>query len=238
MPEATATRTRPVLGVSSVDRDVMLPGEHWLTAVPRFFCYTALFFLVLALLPRFAAPGDISDFREGAVVENLQLTILAIASIIAFGAGKVRSGSPLLLLLSGLTLIALIRELDRWLDLVIPLVGWQGPAVAALLVSVIMVWKDKSTLLSEFKAFCSGRSFGVLWAGAIVAVPFAQLVGHSDFLEAIMGDDYDRSYKRVIEETGEFAGYLIIALGIFETVLDVRRRRILRELQRESAEAQ
>ena len=236
MSQTTIARTRQVLGVSSVDRNVVVPGEHWLTAVPRFACYTVLFFLVLLLLPRFAAPGDITDFKEGAIVEDLQLTILAIAAALAIGAGRIRSGSPMLVLLGGLTCLALVRELDHWFDSLIPAVGWQGPAASVLLVTLLLVWKDRTTFVIEAREFLSGRAFGVLWAGVIVAIPFAQLVGHSHFLEAIMGDDYDRSYKRVIEETGEFAGYLIIALGIFESVLDLRRRGMLRELQRESSD--
>jgi hypothetical protein len=34
-----------------------------------------------------------------------------------------------------------------------------------------------------------------------------------------MGNDYMRDYKRVIEELGEFLGYLFIMIGSIEAVL-------------------
>lgn len=54
-----------------------------------------------------------------------------------------------------------------------------------------------------------------------MAVPFAQLVGHGNFLQIIMGDDYVRDYKRVIEELGELFGYLLLVIGSVEFTLQM-----------------
>lgn len=56
----------------------------------------------------------------------------------------------------------------------------------------------------------------------IVAVPISQLLGHGDFLQALMGDKYDRSYKRVIEETLGLMGYILVFAGTVEAALELR----------------
>jgi len=45
---------------------------------------------------------------------------------------------------------------------------------------------------------------------------------HGAFLQLVMGDDYNRDYKRVIEETLETMGYILILIGSFESVLQLR----------------
>jgi len=45
----------------------------------------------------------------------------------------------------------------------------------------------------------------------MVAFPFAQLVGHGAFMQVIMGDDYSRDYRRMIEEIGGANGLWAVA---------------------------
>jgi len=59
----------------------------------------------------------------------------------------------------------------------------------------------------------------VLWAGFIVAVPLAQLVGHGPFFRLFMDEEHVRNIKRVFEESGEFCGYLILLFGTIESIL-------------------
>jgi len=59
-----------------------------------------------------------------------------------------------------------------------------------------------------------------MWCGFVIAVPFAQMVGHGEFLMEVMGDDYVPHYKRVIEELGELVGYIIMLVGVAELVPD------------------
>ena len=71
----------------------------------------------------------------------------------------------------------------------------------------------------------SRRGFAILWAGFVVAIVFAQLVGHGPFLKELMGDDYVRDYKRVIEELGELFGYALLVMGSVESLLEVSSSR-------------
>ena len=84
---------------------------------------------------------------------------------------------------------------------------------------ILINLKSKNNLQIQIEQFIRTRSFALLWCGFIVAVPYAQLVGHGNFLELLMGDDYMRDYKRVIEELGELLGYLLIMVGSLEAVL-------------------
>jgi len=56
----------------------------------------------------------------------------------------------------------------------------------------------------------------------MVAFPFAQLVGHGAFMQVIMGDDYSRDYRHMIEEIGELMGYGLLLIGSFELIMETR----------------
>jgi len=70
--------------------------------------------------------------------------------------------------------------------------------------------------------FLATHSVVVLWAGFLIAVPLGQLVGHGDFLQTLMGDDYLRDYKRVLEETFEVMGYILMLAGTVEAAVELR----------------
>jgi len=79
-------------------------------------------------------------------------------------------------------------------------------------------------LKRQIAHFLPSPAFTMLWAGFVVAVPVAQLLGHGSFLKSLMGDDYIRSYKRVIEECGELIGYMLLLAGSVESVINMRIR--------------
>jgi vacuolar-type H+-ATPase subunit I/STV1 len=114
--------------------------------------------------------------------------------------------------------IAAIREMDGIFDR-IPVIRWEIPAAGLLIFAIGYAWRHRATLGPQVDYFVRTAPFGVLWAGFIVIALIAQLVGHGRFLELVMGDDYHRDYKRVIEEITELFGYLIFLLGAIETVL-------------------
>lgn len=191
----------------------------------RFAGYTIVFFLLLALLPVVVRHGDIQAFKEGNEIENVQLAVLAASAALLFAAGLGSGPRPALpLVLAGPAAVACVRELDSFLADLTRDGAWQVTAALVLAGIAAAVWKRRGTLPGELKEFAATRAFAMLWAGFIVAVPFGQMVGHGDFLKDLMGDDYNRGYKRMIEETGELAGYVILLLGSVETLLHFRRR--------------
>jgi len=89
----------------------------------------------------------------------------------------------------------------------------------------IVTYSNAQTLKRQIMRLPHSRAFSLLWAGFIIAVPFAQLVGHGAFLQIVMGDDYSRNYPRIIEELGEFMGYVLLLIGGFELILQLRAAR-------------
>lgn len=89
-----------------------------------------------------------------------------------------------------------------------------------------MAYANWRELNRQIATFLSSRAFATLWAGFIVAVPVAQLLGHGPFLETLMGDDDERSYKRVIEESGELIGSILLLAGSIESMVQMRVARL------------
>jgi len=194
--------------------------EHRLTLnlILRYLIYTGLMLAGLAALPTLLQPGDMELFRENGPIEWMQLAALALAAAtFVTGAVTKRSMRGLFGAIACVLSIAVVRELDKILDGILP-GGWQGPAVVLIALFAFLWHRYRHTFWDQVTSFVKTAPFGVLWAGFVIAVLLAQLVGHGTFLQLIMGDDYDRTYKRVIEEICETFGYTVILLGSVEAV--------------------
>jgi hypothetical protein len=203
--------------------------EHQFTVnlILRYLVYTGMMLAGLAALPTVLQPGDMELFRENGPIEWLQVSLLVLATATFItGAVTKRSMRGLFGAIACVLSIAAVRELDKILDVVLP-GGWQGPAVVLLAVFAFLWHRYRRTFWDQVGGFVRTAPFGILWAGFVIAVLLAQLVGHGTFLQLIMGDDYDRTYKRVIEEIAETFGYTVILLGSIETVAFGR---LLREI--------
>jgi hypothetical protein len=188
-------------------------------SLARFFVYTAMLFGMLLVLPHFFKPGDISMFYEDGMLECVQVLILAsAAAVFGFGAWLERPMRELFVMLCLVSALASIRELDGFFDK-IPIIRWEMPGVILIAAAVWLGIRKRQILISQAEYFINSAPFGVLWAGFLVAVVIAQLIGNGRFLEMTMGDDYHRDYKRVIEETCELCGYFVLFLGAMEAVL-------------------
>jgi hypothetical protein len=193
--------------------------------VLRFVVYTAVVLGLLASLPSLVEPHDISAFKEGGGVEWFQFALISIAAAIFWaGAAGPRPWRALFHVLTALASIAAVRELDSILDQRLAPLGWPAPALVLLAWACFVAARRRRPLADAAGRFVRSAAFGILWAGFILVTTFAQLVGHSDFLQALMGDDYSRAYKRVIEEIAEAFGYLLILIGAVETILLARLR--------------
>lgn len=198
----------------------------------RLAVYTTALLGVYGLLPEAAGRGDFDIFKEGGPIEWCQFSVLAVtAAVFAFAAWRIQAFSQWLAFLALVTTFACVRELDSLFDALLPPFGWKLPAFLVAGCVLLMIWKNPKGFVTQAGAFIRHRSFGILWAGFVVAVVFAQLVGHASFLKALMGDDYIRDYKRVIEELGELFGYALLLIGSLETVVDavVAQRGISRQ---------
>jgi hypothetical protein len=206
-----------------------MPHEHALPVAARFAAYSLAVCLSvssLTFLSRHDGIDVTSVFRENGPIEWTQFGLLVIAAaLLVVGALVNAEFRETFLLLAAVTAFAAVRELDGLLDALIPWIGWKVGFVFALL-AALQVRARRIELASQASRFVCSSSFVVLWAGFIVAVPVAQMLGHGAFLESMMGDHYDRSYKRVIEESGELVGYVLLVAGSVEATLNLRARRV------------
>src|SRR5690606_17186131 len=117
-------------------------------------------------------------------LEWLQLGMLmAAAAVFANASRRCAALHELLILLAFLPAVASIRELDRTFDRLIPALGWQLPFIMLLVPALVHSIRHRKAILSQARNFINHRSFALLWSGFIIAVPFAQMIGHGEFLE-------------------------------------------------------
>lgn len=183
----------------------------------RFIIYTLAITAFCALLPWTIADGDVQEFTENRWVEWLQLAlILGSSGLLLVTARRAAGSGELLMLIAGLYAIAAFRELDAVLELLVPWLGWKiGPALLSpLLLGLLIVRAGR--VRGQFDAFLGTPAFVLGWAGFMMVVPIAQLIGHGPFLEAMLGDHYHRAYKHAIEESAELIGYMMLAAAAVE----------------------
>ena len=202
----------------------------------RYGLYTALLAALFPLLLRVAATEDAYVFRENGPMEWAQAAMLAAAAVLfCFAARRQPERRTLLLFLAAGMSVAVLRELDAVWHGWIHAVPRKAPAVAGGVVLLALAWRARRRLLPQMATFLRSRGFAILWAGTVIAGLLAQLGGQGAFLEALTGVEFDRSFKRVTEETGEVFGYAVVMLGALETALARRRearaapRRVVRE---------
>ncbi len=189
--------------------------------VLRFVAYTFFIFTLTALLPYMFQHTGISLFKEGGVIEWLQFSMLACTSIIFLAGSTVLTRySHFLISISALVAFAAVRELDMVLDNLLPFVGWKiGFLFMVFAIGFAVI--NRKMVVQQVAVFIYLRAFAIFWAGFIMAVPVSQLIGHGEFLQLMMGDEYTRDYKRVIEESGEFVGYFLILVASIESLIQL-----------------
>jgi len=186
-------------------------------AVWRFLAYMLLLIGLGGILNGIALLGEISNFKEGGIVEWMQFGVLATATAVLLNvaARKLPEAMALPLLASFLTMIAMFREMDLLLRENVPVLSWHIPVFVLSLGFLGIVWRMRRQLLSEFRRLTVSAFFPLLWAGLAVVI-FGQMVGHGDFLEPLLESCYHRDYKRLLEESFEMMGYFFIFVGCLE----------------------
>jgi hypothetical protein len=183
------------------------------------------------MLPRAVTPGDVRAFKEGGPVEWSQFGLVAACALLfALGAWRLPTSRALLIALATLAVIAMVREQDSLLLRMAAWSNWRAVAAPCAIVGGVLVWRSRVTLVSDVDWFVRTAPFAILWAALIIIGGVAQLVAHGDFLKTLISAEYNRDCKRVIEESTELCGYVVLLFGAVETVLAARRRESERPL--------
>jgi hypothetical protein len=188
----------------------------------RFGLYTLVVAAFLSALPLLARrDGDAlpGAFLEGGPLEWTQFGLLVLAgAILVRGALVDERSREAAQMLALLIAFAAVRELDGLLDGLLPWPGWKLGFVL-LVPAVWLARRRGDALRAQIARLVTSPAACVLWAGFLVAVPVAQLLGHGAFLRALMGDAYEFAVKQAIQESAECVGYLLLVAGSIEVVL-------------------
>ena len=185
----------------------------------------------LAILPILTLSYDLiythhQGISEYSMTEYLQ-EILLLCTILIFSyiAYKERSVRHFAVLLAGFFCCLLIRELDALLDK-IQHGFWVYPATLVALLSIGYALRELSETLRTFSKFVEHKHFITLNIGMVMLLVFSRIFGMGDLWQGILGEDYDRLVKRVVEEGLEVLGYTIIcysAIGYLDAFLSERK---------------
>lgn len=196
------------------------PGQGLLTILFRYALYSLAFFGMIFVIWELADGHGNALFSEGSVLEKLQFMIMMLGVFVSLWSAFCPLGYRVLpLMLASLCGLAAIRELDVFFDELIPVAGWNLPFHLLFLSSLVIAWKFRTAFVDQLRVFARHRSFGTLWAGFMIAIPFGQMIGHGPLMRQLFGEDYHRPMKRIIEESAETMGYLMILIGIFDFAL-------------------
>lgn len=191
--------------------------------VRRYLAYTVAAFLLMGMINLLVGEGDYSTLVENRLIEWMQFGMVAgtgaFLMLACFRSGE--SGRVLAVVLGSIACFAALRELDELLDALIPVVGWKI-AFALPVFAIVYALRHRSAFVQGLDRLVSMPAFALFWSGFLIAVPLAQLLGHGELLQALMGDDYIRAYKHVIEESAELIGYWVIVAAALEFRLTYR----------------
>jgi len=185
----------------------------------RYSVYTLLIAALSVMLPDIVRHQGVAFFYENGTIEWLQFSLLG-ASVLFFALGALclPAHRRLAALLGCVAAFAATREMDRVLGRLLPVVSWKIGGLFLVAAGWLLL-RHGRVLLSQIAAFLRTPAFVMLWAGFVIAVPLAQLVGHAPFFRLFMDEVHVRDIKRVFEESGEFMGYLILLFGTLESLL-------------------
>jgi hypothetical protein len=180
-------------------------------------CFTLLVFGGILTIWALAAYHSAKLFSEDSPLEWAQFGLMVIACCVFIrGALKHLPFREICLVLASLPALAAIREQDAAFDRMIPALGWQLPFFLLLAVTSLYAIRHRTRLSPQCHALVNHRSFALMWAGFMVAIPFGQMIGHGQLMINTFGEDYQRTMKRMIEESAETIGYLMIFAASFD----------------------
>lgn len=189
----------------------------------RLATYTVVLFTVLWSFTSGMQYWGPHFFAEQQLLQRLQFGLLILALIFMIHAARrYRAYRELFAIMTCLIAFAALREQDDALDALIPVLGWKIAGVFILLF-LYALFRFRDRLAAQLDQFAWTHAFALFWAGFVIAVQIAQLLGHGDLLKAIMGADYTRTVKAAVEEGGETAGYVMLVFAAVETLISVRK---------------
>lgn len=159
-------------------------------------------------------------FAENGMIEWFQLGLLMSCAVMLKLASiqmqELRQGFHMLALLP---LIASVRELDNVLDTYVFDGAWQLLVTGLLLYAFAFARKNYQVLRQQILYIFSFPPIGLLVSGFITVIVFSRLLGQQLFWQTVLQEEYLRLVGRVVEESCESFGYLLLLFGCIEFLI-------------------
>lgn len=166
---------------------------------------------------------DMYGTSEFSPVEIVQaIILLACGCIMAWVARYCPSQRPLAILLGGLALVFLIRELDYFFDRFIVDNFWQALIAIAGALVIAYTYRHRRRVQIALARSWPSPGLTLLFAGAVILFAFAPLVGHEPLWKSILGEHYLRVTKLAIEEFIELVAYFLWMVGTVDYAFQAR----------------
>ena len=155
------------------------------------------------------------DIREHSFVELGQSIFLFATSVIfMYLASKKKANG--LWLVAGFFVCMLIREQDAYFDDIFH-GSWAYFALASVLFFVWKAWSQgKDNVLKTLAEYMQSPPFTTMSFGVMIILFFSRAMGMGKLWKLVMGENFIRVVKNVVEEGTELFGYSIIFLAAVE----------------------
>ena len=144
--------------------------------------------------------------------------MLLLWCLAAFGwiALRDRLRRPLTVAFAAMFGVFLVRELDFFLDFYVIDNLWQVLCAVILSVALVYMGRHRERLEQGWRRSWPSAGLALILGGVILLLPYAQLIGHGPLWQVIMGDNYVRVVKVIVEEFIELGAYGLMAIGSAE----------------------
>ena len=155
------------------------------------------------------------DIREHSFVELGQSIFLFATSVIfMYLASKKKANG--LWLVAGFFVCMLIREQDAYFDDIFH-GSWAYFALASVVFFVWKTWSQgKDNALKTMAEYMQSPPFTTMSFGVMIILFFSRVMGMGKLWKLVMGENFIRVVKNVVEEGTELFGYSIIFLAAVE----------------------
>ncbi|GAB3485310.1 hypothetical protein [Marinomonas epiphytica] len=161
-----------------------------------------------------------AQYSEHSMTEYLQSSLLFVGFIMFYYASKLNDELKVAMkLVTALLAMMFVREFDAVLDTYMFDGAWQGLVLLIIASTLISLRGEFKQIYASLKAYSLQPSFGSLLTGMLVVLAFSRLLGRGVFWQAVMGDNYVRVVKNIVEEGVETLGYTLVLIAATEVLV-------------------
>lgn len=168
----------------------------------------------------------LAQYDEHTLTEHMQDILTLSSSLLFLYAARLDNKLKVAsTLLAALLAMMFVRESDSLLDQSLYDGAWETLVLCIGIVLVFFLRGKFSTIYSSLKAYSETACYGTFLAGLVVLLAFSRVMGRGSFWTSVMGENYMRVVKNIVEEGTETLGYTLIFISAVELVLICRKRR-------------